>query len=248
MGVSNVGLKAGSQKTFRSKLPALANIIIDNTEETLEPEESIPEEPIDDTPKKDCGEGKFLNPKTNRCKNLQTISETTTGKTITTYDPETGEATTIKVCNDGYVLNAETNRCNKIKSETDTKQSSQVKTCTEGQFLNPKTNRCKNIQTVVESSTGKTVTTYDPETGEAKTEKICNDGYSLDKEANRCKKIKENKGEDYAIEVPELGNERTDFVAVGSVVAITMVGIGFVVFQFRHEIMKFFRRFKRQKP
>lgn len=95
---------------------------------------------------KTCPEGKFLNPKTNRCKNLQEVKETSTGKTITTYDPETGEGTTIKVCNEGYYLNSETNRCNKVKEDSSTSTSSITKTCPEGKELNPETNRCRNIK------------------------------------------------------------------------------------------------------
>ena len=194
------------------------------------------------TEEKTCPEGKFLNPKTNRCKNLQDISETSTGKTITTYNPETGEATVVKVCNEGYILNAETNRCNKEKSESSTKTSSLTKTCPEGKFLNPETNRCKNLQTVTESTTGKTITTYDPKTGKSKTEKICNEGYVLDKDSNRCKKQKENKGEDYKLDVPELGEESKDtFTAISSVIVILAIGTGFVIFQYRHEIAKFFK-------
>jgi hypothetical protein len=199
--------------------------------------------------KKTCPEGKFLNPKTNRCKNLQEVSETSTGKTVTTYDPETGEATTVKYCNEGYYLNEETNRCNKIKEEkptsstsstSSTTKTSVAKTCPEGKFLNPKTNRCKNLETVTESTTGKTVTTYDPETGEATTKKICNEGYELNEETNRCKKKKENKGEDYKLDVPELGDEKkTEFVGFGSIVATLAVGAGLVIFQFRKEIKRF---------
>ena len=222
-------------------------------------EEKAKDEEKTEEPKKDCGEGKFLNPKTNRCKNLQTISETSTGKTITTYDPETGEGTTIKIFNEGYELNEETNRCNKTKEEktttktekttkTSSSSTSTTKTCPEGKFLNPKTNRCKNLQTITESTTGKTVTTYDPKTGEATTEKICNDGYELDSDSNRCKKKKENKGEDYNIAVPELGG-KPNFIALGSVALIIVAGVAFVVFEFRHEIMKFFKGMKiRRKP
>ncbi len=155
--------------------------------------ESAETNPSADT--KTCPEGKFLNPKTNRCKNIQEVSETSTGKTITTYDPNTGEATTTKVCNEGYYLNTETNRCNKVKDDAKT---SSIKTCPEGQVLNPET--------------------------------------------NRCKKIKENGGADYKLDVPELGDSgENTFAAVGSILAILAVGTGFVVFQFRHEIAKFFK-------
>ena len=203
-----------------------------------EPEET---EPIAEEVKT-CPEGKFLNPKTNRCKNLQEISESSTGKTITTYNPETGEATTVKICNDGYFLNTETNRCNKQKTESSTVSESSIKTCPEGKFLNPKTNRCKNLQEIDESTTGKTITTYNPKTGEATIEKICNDGYELDEDSNRCKKIKKNDGEKYNIEVPNLGEDsKNDFMAIGSIILILSLGLVFVIFQYRHEIMKFIK-------
>lgn len=252
--LSDVGLSESSSET--RSLKVLSNI--QTNSETNEETEST------ETPKKDCGEGKFLNPKTNRCKNLQEVKETSTGKTVTTYDPETGEGTTVKICNEGYELNESTNRCSKIKTETTTtdsgstakdssssnssKSSTETKTCPEGKFLNPKTNRCKNLQTISESTTGKTITTYDPKTGEAATEKICNEGYELDADSNRCKKVKKNNGEDYALSVPELGGE-PNFVAIGSVIAIATIGIGFVIFEFRHEIAKFLKRLKlRRKP
>ena len=117
-----------------------------------------------------------------------------------------------------------------------------TKTCPEGKFLNPKTNRCKNLQEINETSTGKTVTTYNPETGEATTVKYCNVGYYLNEETNRCKKKKENKGEDYKLDVPKLGSEeKKEFVGLGSIIAVLVVGTGLVVFQFRKEIMKFLR-------
>src|SRR5574344_9704 len=67
---------------------------------------------------KTCPEGKFLNPKTNRCKNIIT---TVTGKTTiitTTYDIKTGEPTSVKTCTNGYYLEQTTNRCKKIVEET----------------------------------------------------------------------------------------------------------------------------------
>ena len=215
----------------------------------------------DDSSTKTCPEGKFLNPQTNRCKNLQVITENSTGKTITTYDPETGEGTTIKICNDGYYLNEETNRCNKVKEENTSSStspsssssksdsSSSTKTCPEGKFLNPQTNRCKNLQTVSESSTGKTVTTYDPATGESTTEKICNEGYELNPDTNRCNKKKENTSADYKLDVPDLGSEKqTNFVAIGTIILVILIGVGFAIFQFRKEITKFISKlFKRKE-
>lgn len=223
------------------------------TDNANENEDSKAIENSDNT--KTCPEGKFLNPQANRCKNLQTISEGTTGKTITTYNPETGEATTVKICNEGYYLNEDTNRCNKVKESTsgtssasssNSPSSGSTKTCPEGKFLNPATNRCKNIQTVKEGTTGKTVTTYDPVTGEATTEKICNEGYELNQETNRCNKVKENSGADSPLTVPKLGSEsETNFMAIGVVALVILAGIGFIGFQFRKEILKFFKNAKK---
>lgn len=239
---------------------AVDESLINQSEEGGDETDLVGSDPDSSSPDsvKTCPEGKFLNPKTNRCKNIHTISETSTGKTITTYDPETGEATTIKICNEGYYLNEETNRCNKVKesdesSSTSSKSSnpssssssSSTKTCPEGKFLNPQTNRCKNIQTISESTTGKTVTTYNPETGEATTEKICNEGYELNPETNRCNKKKNNSGSDYKMEVPDLGSKKeTNFIAIGTIAVLILAGASFAIFQFRHEIVRLFGKIK----
>lgn len=206
-------------------------------------------------PAKTCSKGKFLNPQTNRCKNLQTVSETSTGKTITTYDPKTGNAIVTKICNLGYELNAETNRCKKISQSSSSKNVSggskttktsgiTQKTCPEGKFLNPQTNRCKKLQTFSESTTGKTITTYDPKTGEATVKKICNAGYELNEETNRCKKIKENHGESDSIRVPALGTLKKDnFIGTAATFALAGSGVAFLIFQFRHEIAKAAKNF-----
>lgn len=289
-------------------------------------QKSVPKTP------KFCPAGKFLNPKTNRCKKLQEVHETSTGKTITTYDPKTGEAKIEKICHTSYTLSQDTNRCVKIKAEdssnssnasvssdnisnssngsipssqasssvsgssstsfnsstasgpnpssqdasnnpdspgTDKNKTSQdlktktgrksrkksssghtasvkdpksttLKTCPAGKVINPSTNRCKNLETISESTTGKTISTFDPATGQTTSRKICHPGYELSPESNRCKKVKQNKGASDKMEVPKLGDKAKDhFVATGSIVGVASVGTGFAILQFRREILHF---------
>lgn len=68
-----------------------------------------------------CPEGKFRNPETNRCKNIET---------------EDG----IKPCDSGQERNPETNRCRKVGND-----QSSLKPCNEGEERNPDTNRCRKV-------------------------------------------------------------------------------------------------------
>lgn len=68
---------------------------------------------------KECPDGKFLNPKTNRCNKIKIKK--------------------IKECPEGKFLNPKTNRCNLIKIK-------ELKVCPEGKILNPLTNRCNKIK------------------------------------------------------------------------------------------------------
>lgn len=68
-----------------------------------------------------CPAGKYRNPETNRCRNIET---------------EAG----LTPCDPGQVRNPETNRCRK-----DTAAASALAACKEGQERNPETNRCRNV-------------------------------------------------------------------------------------------------------
>ena len=106
--------------------------------------------------------------------------------------------------------------------------------------MNPKTNRCKNLETITESTTGKTITTFDPKTGQTTTKKICHEGYELSVETNRCKKVKQNKGASNTVEVPKLGDKpKENFIATGPIIGVASVGTGVAVLGFRHEIISF---------
>ncbi|MDO4978875.1 MAG: hypothetical protein Q4E47_01820 [Candidatus Saccharibacteria bacterium] len=197
-------------------------------------------------PEKTCPEGKVLNKATNRCRTLVTVTKTTTSITTVTFNPETGETTTVKTCVDGYTLNSETNRC--LKNSTKT---AAIKTCPTGQFLNPATNRCKNLVTTTTSSTSTTTVTYDPVTGEYITVKTCIDGYELNPDTNRCVKVKNNTGASHSLDIPELGeieNSPKTFIALTAVVSATVVGLVFAIYQFRKDIIKLIRKiFRRRK-
>lgn len=139
-----------------------------------------------------------------------------------TYAPTPGEANNyqeFKTCEKGKVINEATGNCVKVTSISE-------KICGEGQYLNILTGRCRKIP---ESSNGA---------------KKCKEGYYLNEETGRCKKLKENTGAEYAL-VPETYTEESSFVALYLILGVVGVGIIYVVYEFRHEILKFFRKIKK---
>ena len=134
-----------------------------------------------------------------------------------TYAPTPGAPNNYqeyKTCEEGKVLNEATGNCVKVTAVTN-------KVCREGYYLNELTGRCKKIQTT--------------------TEKKCKEGYYLNPETGRCRKIKENKGADYSVE-PEKYEEKTSFVALYVVLGVVGVGIVYLVYEFRREIGKLWRK------
>ncbi len=135
----------------------------------------------------------------------------------TTYVATPGEPNNyqeFKTCETGKVINQVTGNCVKITSITE-------KICPEGQYLNILTGRCKKIATT--------------------TEKTCKEGYYLNPETGRCRKIKENQGADYSLE-PENYEEKSSFVALYIVLGIIAVGVIYIIFEFRHEILKLWHK------
>lgn len=136
-----------------------------------------------------------------------------------TYAPTPGEANNyqeFRTCEEGKVINEATGNCVKVTSIVE-------KICGAGQYLNILTGRCKKI----------------PET----TTTTCKEGYYLYEETGRCRKITENTGADYAL-VPETYSEESSFVALYLVLGVVGVGLVYVVYEFRHDIMKLLRRVK----
>ncbi|MBQ3452993.1 hypothetical protein IJG28_02230 [Candidatus Saccharibacteria bacterium] len=141
------------------------------------------------------------------------------GKKIwrTTYAPTPGEPNNyqeFKTCEAGKVINEATGNCVKVTE-------AKTKICKEGQYLNILTGRCRKIPTTKE--------------------KTCKEGYYLNSETNRCRKIKDNTGADYSL-VPESYEEKSSFAALYAVLGVVAVGLGYLVYEFRHEIGRLWRK------
>ncbi len=94
-----------------------------------------------------CPPGKFRNPETNRCKNIEAESPLTPCGPGQVRNPETNRcrnATTIAAsltaCDPGESRNPETNRCRKVSTA-----STSLTACQTGYERNPDTNRCRKV-------------------------------------------------------------------------------------------------------
>ncbi|MBR2840035.1 lamin tail domain-containing protein [Candidatus Saccharibacteria bacterium] len=119
-----------------------------------------------------------------------------------------------RTCEEGKVINEVTGNCVKVAAVT-------TKICPEGQYLNILTGRCKKYTTT--------------------TEKTCKEGYYLNPDTGRCRKIVENNGTDYSVE-PEKYEEKTSFVALYAVLGVVGAGLVYLVYEFRREIVKLWRK------
>ena len=140
-----------------------------------------------------------------------------------TYAPTPGEPNNyqeFKTCEAGKVLNEATGNCVKATA------SISEKVCAEGQYLNILTGRCKKIPV---NSSGV---------------KECKEGYYLNEETGRCRKLHNNNGADYAL-VSETYSESSSFVALYLILGVVGAGLVYIIYEFRREIWKFVRRFKR---
>lgn len=127
---------------------------------------------------------------------------------------EPNEYQQFRSCPEGKVINETTGNCVKVVEVEE-------KTCDVGYYLNEETGRCRKIP--VEET------------------KECEEGYYLNPDTNRCKKIIKNDGAEFPV-VPETFSSETSFVALYAVIGIAALGVVYIVFQFRKEIMKFFRK------
>ena len=125
-----------------------------------------------------------------------------------------------KTCTDGKVINEETGNCVK-----ETTADTTLEACPAGKYRNPLTNRCKSYAS----------------TTTAKELKPCAEGYERNPETNRCRKVKTNTGADYAIREDSF-EEKSNFVAIWAIVGVSAVGVGYILFQYRNEIFKLFRK------
>lgn len=134
-----------------------------------------------------------------------------------------------RTCESGKVINEATGNCVKVttlKSAATSLKDSALAPCPAGKYRNPLTGRCKNIS----SSTS--------------TPKECAEGYERNPETNRCRKVKSatsNDGAEYAL-VPKTSTSHSVFIGIGIVALIILLGITYVVLQFRHEIARAARK------
>ena len=139
-----------------------------------------------------------------------------------TYNPTPGEPNVyqeFRTCPAGKIINEATGNC--VNAST---LSSAAKDCGPGKYRNPATGRCKSLS----SSSSE--------------QAPCKEGYERNPETNRCRKIRDNNGTDYPV-VPLTDTEdTTSFVALWAIAAIAGLGAIYVVFQFRKEIIYFFRK------
>ena len=95
-----------------------------------------------------CPDGKYRNPETNRCRNIQaTVSQLVPCKPGQIRSLETNRCRNVATlvsslvpCRPGQERNPETNRCRNIQSSTTDR-----KPCEDGYERNPDTNRCRKI-------------------------------------------------------------------------------------------------------
>ena len=135
-----------------------------------------------------------------------------------TYAATPGEANNyqeFKTCEAGKVVNEATGNCVKVTTVA-------TKVCPEGQYLNVLTGRCRKNPT-------------------ATTAKTCKEGYYLNPDTGRCRKIVENTGAEYSVQAEEY-EEESSFTALYIVLGVIGVGVGYVIYEFRHEIGKLWRK------
>lgn len=95
-----------------------------------------------------CPEGKYRNPLTNRCRNIETDASVIATCDADEYrNPETNRcrktttASSLTPCKDGQYRSEETNRCRSIEAA-----SAQLAPCKEGQERSLETNRCRKAE------------------------------------------------------------------------------------------------------
>jgi len=76
---------------------------------------------------------------------------------------------------------------------------------------------------------------------EEKATTTCKEGYYLNPETGRCRKIKDNTGANYNL-TPENYDEKTSFIALYAVLGVIGVGLIYLVYEFRQEIVKLWRK------
>ncbi len=122
-------------------------------------------------------------------------------------------------CPEGKIINEATGNC--VKASTI--KNTALKDCGPGKYRNPLTGRCKSY--------------------EEDDQAPCKEGYERNPETGRCRKTKDNNGADYPVVPLTNFEEKTTFVALWALGGLALIGIVYVLLQFRHELIYHFRKF-----
>lgn len=145
---------------------------------------------------------------------------------LQTYAPTPGEENNFqkyKTCPEGKVINEETGNCVK-----ETSVSTALEPCPAGSYRNPLTNRCKKYATTASAEL-----------------KPCAEGYERNPETNRCRKVVSNEGAAYPL-AAETFEEKSSFIAIWAIVAVGVLGAGYVIFEYRTELLNLFKKTKQK--
>lgn len=164
-----------------------------------------------------CPEGKFRNPATNRCKNIET---------------KTG----LKPCNPDQFRNPETNRCKKIET------AHGLTPCKPGQFRNPATNRCKSSSTTTSSLKPCAPNQFrNPETNRCKKNDSesslvpCKEGQERNPETNRCRKVAGASTTNPLANPAATATNKTN-VSYPAIIAVAGLAVAYGLYEYRQEI------------
>lgn len=127
----------------------------------------------------------------------------------------------------------------------------EYRTCPNGKVINPATGNCVNVATTKTTTVCPAGKYLNPLTGRCKTIednslKPCAEGYERNPETNRCRKITTaNQGAEYALQ-PTTYSDQTVFVAAGVVVLLFAIATIYIIWQFRLEIRRAFRKVRQR--
>lgn len=174
---------------------------------------------------KECAEGQFRNPETNRCKKIASVDDIADCGEGRERNPATNRcrnipsAASLAPCKEGQYRSEETNRCRSIAAA-----ASALKPCADDQFRNPETNRCKKIA------------------ADSDVLKECAEGYERNPDTNRCRKVlsAEASTVPFAPEkVQEVAGGTLGWWAFGG---LGTVALGYAGWQWRFEVGRLIRR------
>lgn len=164
-----------------------------------------------------CPAGKFRNPATNRCKNIETPK-------------------VLASCGEGEQRNPETNRCRSIFSTLAT-----LTPCKPGQERNPATNRCRSVLVAGSSLTPcKPGQERNPDTNRCRkiastsTElKPCPEGQERSAETNRCRKVQATLAS--ATGLDDKKSDKKNLINYGLLGLVGVTAIGYGAYEYRHD-------------